>query len=183
MTLSALGIFSAAGAGGGATGTYELVSTQILGSAQASITFDVSSLSSTYKHLQIRVVERQSNAVVESRATLSLNGNAGASAHYMVSTGSSTLSVYESGSVPVYSTGASATSDNFSAKIIDILDPFSTTKNKTIKLFGGFTNSSFFRVVLQSGLWTSTSSTTSITFTSAANYVAGSRFSIYGIRG
>ena len=60
MTLSALGIFSAAGAGGAAfSSDYELISTTILGSSQTSVSFSgLGTYSSTYKHLQLRMVLR-----------------------------------------------------------------------------------------------------------------------------
>jgi hypothetical protein len=186
MTLSALGIFSAAGAGGGvALSDYELIETYILGSSQSAVTFSgLGAYASVYKHLQIRSVERQSNSVVESRGVLSINGSAGSRSHYLIGTGSSVLSADEgAGSMPFYSPGANDVANNFAGRVTDILDPFSTTKNKTVRNTCGFTSSSFNRIFLQSGLWASTASVTSITFTSAANYVAGSRFSLYGIKG
>jgi hypothetical protein len=48
------GVFSAAGSS--VSNSYELISTTILpNSSSTSVTFDVSSLASTYKHLQVRV--------------------------------------------------------------------------------------------------------------------------------
>jgi hypothetical protein len=71
----------------------------------------------------------------------------------------------------------------FSAGFTDVLDPYSTTKNKTIRSLNGNIDQSF--IFLWSGLWMDTSSLTSITLSSqnAANFVSGSRFSLYGIRG
>jgi hypothetical protein len=183
MTLSALGIFSAAGAGG-VQGDYELIETVILGTAQAAVTFSgLGTYSSTYKHLQIRSTERQSNAVNESTGIITINGSAGARSHILFGTGSSVISSDEGTRIPFYSTGANEVSGNFAGRVTEILDAYSTTKNKTLRSLVGFSSSTYNRIFLQSGLWASTSSITSITFTSAANYVTGSRFSLYGIRG
>jgi hypothetical protein len=184
MSLFPLGILSAAGAGG-VQGDYELISTTILTGNQSAIVFDVSSFASTYKHLQIRSVERQSNAVLESRGVLTINSTAGTRSHYLIGTGSSVLSLDEgSGAgIPFYSLGASADSNNFGVRVVDILDAYSTTKNKTVRGLFGFANPSMNRIGLQSGFLDSTTAISSITYTSAANYVAGSRFSIYGLRG
>jgi hypothetical protein len=182
MTLSALGIFSAAGAGGVVADTsFELISTTILTGNQAAIVFDVSSFASTYKHLQIRSVERQSNAVLESRGLLTINGTAGTKTHYIIGTGSSVLSTNE-GDIPLYVLGASAASNNYGVRVLDILDAYSTTKNKTLRALFGFANPSMDRIGLQSGFLDSTTAISSITYTAAANYVAGSRFSLYGIK-
>jgi hypothetical protein len=177
-----LGILAASGA---AVGDYELISTTILGSTQATVVFDVSSFASTYKHLQIRSVERQSNAVLESRGLVTINGTAGTRTHYLVGTGTSVSSPDEGAGVglPFYSLGASADANNFTARVVDVLDAYSTTKNKTIRGLFGFANPSMNRIGLQSGFLDSTTAISSITYTSAANYVAGSRFSIYGLKG
>jgi hypothetical protein len=78
-----------------------------------------------------------------------------------------------------------STASSFGAGVIDILDPFSTTKNKTLRGLGGITSSEATNIALRSGSWASTSAVTSITCLpfSADNWVAGSRFSLYGIKG
>jgi hypothetical protein len=186
MTLSALGIFSAAGAGGGALSDYELIETILVsGSSTSAITFsNLGTYSSVYKHLQIRSTERQSNAVLESTSTITINGSAGTRSHLLLGIGSNPVISSDEGSrLPFYSTGASEVSGNFAGRVTDILDAYSTTKNKSFRVLAGFSSSSYNRIFFQSGLWANTNSITSITFTSAANYVAGSRFSIYGIKG
>jgi hypothetical protein len=180
-----LGILAASGSA--PTGDYELISTTVIsGTSTAAVTFDVSSFASTYRHFQIRSVERHSNAVTEGRGLLTINGSGGTRAHYLIGTGTSVLSIDDASSgsgVPLYSIGASGATGNFTSRVTDILDAYSTTKNKTIRSLLGFADSSLSRVGLHSGFWASTASIASITFTSQANWVAGSRFSIYGIRG
>jgi hypothetical protein len=75
------------------------------------------------------------------------------------------------------------TANAFTAAVTDILDSFSTSKNKTIRTFYGHSANEH-SVGLVSGSWRNTSSVSSITvipFQGTA-FVTGSRFSIYGIR-
>jgi hypothetical protein len=74
----------------------------------------------------------------------------------------------------------------FSPFIIDILDYANTNKRTTIRYSGGPMLSSNHIVSLISGLYFSTAAITSMTFgnfVDDGNIVAGSRFSIYGIKG
>lgn len=72
-----------------------------------------------------------------------------------------------------------------SVSIIDIHDYASTTKNKTMRRFGGFDkNASGGFIVLNSGLWMSTSAITSIEIASTGgNFTTANVFSLYGIKG
>jgi hypothetical protein len=187
MTLSALGIFSAAGAGGGFSSDYELIETQILGSTTPSITFSsLGTYSSTYKHLQIRVTARSNRADVDSPFGVQFNGNtSGYFWHELQGSGSTVTSQAQTSQTSMrigLATGASSTANNFGATVIDILDPYSTTKNKTFRSFIGQTNLD--RVKLTSGSLASTASVTSITVLDQfGSFVSGSRFSLYGIKG
>ena len=178
-----LGILSAAGAGGVATtGTYELISTTTLGTATSSVTFSsLGDYSSTYKHLQLRTVAKSAQAGTGSggiSAFMEIN-TATLNAHYLYGDGSAVYSGTSASGFMVNLVRAGVTSA-FSACVTDILDPYSTSKNKTIRTFGGYNG----ELALTSGLWQSTSSTTSITIkTTADNFAIGSRFSLYGIRG
>jgi hypothetical protein len=74
--------------------------------------------------------------------------------------------------------------------VIDILDPYSTTKNKTVRGITGTEapdvgGNRARAIELKSMLFISTSSITSIQLDQAlgTNFVAGSRFSLYGIKG
>jgi hypothetical protein len=186
MTLSALGIFSAAGAGGVAAGTYELISTTILGSSQPSITFDVSTLGSTYRHLQIRATGRSTHAANAVGIRIRFNGvsTSSYSTHGLYGSGSAVASFSaistESGYAGLVS-GANAATNNFGATVLDILDPFSSTKNKTTRSLHGVATG---EVGVHSAAFLSTAPATSITLLSdAGNFIAGSRFSLYGIKG
>lgn len=190
MTLSALGIFSAAGAGGVA-GTYELIESQILGSSQASITFSsLGTYSSTYKHLQIRAVARSTRASTNPEILgIRFNADSGSnySYHQLYGTGSSVVSDAFTSQTSLYAlraTGASVAANVFNAGVVDILDPYSTTKNTTTRSAQGGVETTNL-VLLTSGAWYNTNSITSLELVPAtgSSIVAGSRFSLYGIRG
>jgi hypothetical protein len=181
-----------AGSGGGVASDYELIESVILGSSQSSVTFSsLDTYSSTYKHLQIRWTARsdrsgQDNDVLGIR----FNGDSGSNYafHRLGGDGSSVFS--ESGTsqtLPAFGYTVAAgttTSNSFGAGVIDILDPYSTTKNKTVRVLSGLTGGRSW-VFLASGLWMNTASATSITVDQlyGPNFIAGSRFSLYGIKG
>lgn len=171
-------------------GSYDLISTAYGTGSSASITFDVSSLASTYKHLQIRAVTR-----------FSLTST---TAYYLRFNGVSTGTAYAdhrllgNPSVPNVLSQNSTSNDRIEIKnsmatsgyasgehqpaIIDILDFGSSSKNKTARYFSGGTSDG--RVAFGSGLWASTAAITSInlSFYEGA-FTTSSRFSLYGIKG
>jgi hypothetical protein len=189
MTLSALGIFSAAGAGG--VGDYELIQTQILGSSQASVVFsNLGNFSSTYKHLQLRFTARNTTASNSNEIIISrLNGDSGSNynSHYLVGTGSSVLSGPFTGLTGALTGGAfeaNNTANSFFVSVVDLLDPYSTTKNKTFRTLNGGLSSTITRIDLHSSAWRNTNSVTSWeVLANAGSLAIGSRFSLYGIKG
>jgi hypothetical protein len=83
-----------------------------------------------------------------------------------------------------YLQASTSPSGAFSTYIVDLLDPFETTKNKVVRsLSGGTVRSSESGVALSSGLWRNTNAINSIKlYAASANLSAGSRFSLYGIK-
>jgi hypothetical protein len=71
--------------------------------------------------------------------------------------------------------------------IMDIHNYASSTKNKTIRSFGGSDGADYFAsgtVALLSGLWLNTNAVTSITISlGAGNFSTNSTFALYGIKG
>jgi len=183
MGLIPLGILSSAG---GSLGAYELIESQILGSAAASVTFSgLATYASVYKHLQIRATLRDASAnsswgfrfngdTTTSYARHDLNGNGSS-----VTSGAGT-----SENAGFLGGGANSGSgaNIFTALVIDILDPFSTTKNKTVRTFNGTSIPN--NITLVSSLWMKTDSATSFQVFSrfGTNVAANSRLSLYGIR-
>jgi len=187
------GVLAAAGVtGGGSTGNaLELISTQILGTAAASVTF--SSIPQTYKHLQVRVVGRFSyNDNSLFNLSMQVNGdtvNGHYAWHQLIGNGSS--ATFNSGTSTSYMAASvipnnATTTNTFSGTVIDVLDYSSASKNKTIRALGGVAPASFLQVQLASGLWISTAAVTSLSFfdgQSLTNFMAGTRFSLYGVKG
>jgi len=183
-----LGFWAAAGAGGGASSDFELISTSVLGSAASSVTF--SSVPQTYKHLQIRFVTR-GDSFGNSRAYMTLNSDTSSFTYHRLQgtpSGGVTSSAWTSGTFP----GAWVSDVNgndvagWAGAIVDLLDYTSTSKYKTLKTYNGMMSntSSSAMVQLGSSLWLSTSSVSTIGLVSSANlFDAGSRFSLYGIKG
>ena len=192
MTLSALGIFSAAGAGGAAAGSYELIESYILGSSQSSVSFSsLGTYSTTYKHLQIRYALRGDRASDAEGIICRLNGDSGNNYanHQLFGNGSSVGSGAQTSTSSLelnYTSAATTTANVFGSGVMDFLDAFSTTKNKTRRVsYSMGVHSGFSGVYLISGVWMNTSAITSIAFTPqfGSNWVTGSRFSLYGIKG
>jgi hypothetical protein len=176
-----------AGSGGGVETDYELIETKLVASATSEISFtSLGTFSSTYKHLQLRMAVRSTRAAADDQITLRLNTDtSGNYAWHRIlgngsnvsSTGASSTSTPQLGAIP----GSSATANMFAGLVLDILDPYSTTKNKTIRSLNGFAGS---WIALHSILHMSTSSITSIQmFSNSGNIEVGSRFSLYGIKG
>jgi hypothetical protein len=184
-----LGILSAAGAGGVA-GDYELISTTTLGTAQADVTFSgLGTYSSTYKHLQIRTAARNTRTGFSTGViSLRFNGDTTSSYtyHELFGNGSSVSSYADGSQTSIRSAffvaPDTAAANAFGGGVLDILDPFSTTKNTTTRSLSGFATPA---IALTSGAFFKTDSITSITLLGigGTDLVAGSRFSIYGLRG
>jgi hypothetical protein len=189
MGLIPLGILSSAGSQ--LSGTYELIESQILGTAATSVTFSgLATYANTYEHLQIRMSVRSNRSGFTSD-TVYLRFNADTASNYSLhlldANGSSVRSAAAANQTGAYiqesMPAALATANVFYPAITDILDPFSTSKYKTIRtLSGGQGGASV--ISLSSGNWRSTSAVTSVTLysTTSSNLSVGSRFSLYGIR-
>ncbi len=158
----------------------------------ASITF--SSIPSTYTHLQIRTVARDTDgsAGTAYSTTMRINGLSTSiyAFHQLVgnnSSASASANINQTGiDIGRTSVDAGATSNTFGVSVIDILDYKDTTKFKTIRSLSGADGNSAstgFGIQLQSGLWRSTSAITSITINAAiTSFNSNSHFALYGIK-
>lgn len=188
-----LGFFATAGAG--AAGSFDLLETQVLGTAAASVTFSSLSTYSNYKHFQIRATARTNRSGADSDPIYlrfnsdsgsnytrhGLGGyNFGGSSAVYSNAGTSQTSLFLAEAMPV----ASSTTNAFGAFVTDILDPFDTNKNKTVRTLNGM-NAAWSSIELRSGAWLSTSAVSSILIAPlvGTQLIAGSRFSLYGIKG
>ena len=167
---------------------YDLLETTTLSSSASGVTFSgLDTLAAGYAHLQIRAVVR---GVQSGTATLkaNLNGDTGSNYSYhrlegngssVSSAGGGSISFLSLGKVP----GTSDSSEVFAPAIIDILNFSSTSQNTTARALSGNVGD-VNNIALKSGLWVNTAAVTSISFAnSSGDMVAGTRFSLYGIKG
>jgi len=163
----------------------------VSGSAVSSI--DFTSIPNTYQHLQIRGIGRtDANAILSlSRVRFNSDTAANYTQHTLYGNGSSVGTDTNTSDTTIQwlapVPGNNATANVFGAMILDIHDYKSTSKYKTVRVFAGDDGNAAnvdYRVFLKSGLWMSTSAITSISlFCSGPNWVSGSTFALYGIKG
>lgn len=156
-----------------------------LGGSAASVTFSNLQRYSDYQHLQLRLVTRDTRAASAAVLHARFNGDTASNyaVHRLIGTGSSVTSANLSGNLfwLGLSPSNSGASGNFAATVCDILDPFETNKNTTIRSFNGFGGSVEFGIF--SGAWLNTAAVSSILiFPQSDNFTSGSRFSLYGIK-
>jgi hypothetical protein len=191
MSFILLGILNSQAEAGDLANSFELIESTVLGSDTASVTF--SSIPTTgYKHLQIRAVMRSTRAAATDSLRMRVNGDSGTNyaSHRLVGNPSTVVSAASTGDniwdVDAFP-GNTDTSGSFGLLVMDITDAFDTNKYKTIRHFSARSGStSANRLVrLTSGLWLSTSAITEISLDQnvGPNWLAGSRFSLYGIKG
>lgn len=178
-----------ASASGGAD--YELIATTLVTSAQSSVTFNSSAAWASYKHLQIRVTARSTNGGAGNDGLwLQLNADTGSNYSWHRLEGNGSNAVSGAGTTTTWmlqglAARASQAAGVFSAAIIDLLDFANTSKNKTVRSLNGSVTSTNPSVALGSGVWLNTAAVTSATLKVDAgqNIDAGSRFSLYGLKG
>ena len=183
------GLFSGAGAPASTTSFESIATTTVGAGGTSTVTF--SSIPSTYKHLQIRFIARTSNASSGDGLAVRYNSDSGSNYnyHYVAGDGASTSAsgsaVAVTRNIAYRPTGATAGANMFGVGIIDILDYANTNKNKTIRNLGGADLNGSGVVLLDSGLWMSTSAITQIDITSdsASTIQQYSQFALYGIKG
>ena len=180
----------ASGATGSKQSSYESIATINIASSTGYIEF--TSIPSTYKHLQVRILGRSTQTGSSAGIISSLcngdqtnsysfhllNGNGATAA----SSGSATQDRADIGYVPTNG----YTSGIFGTLIIDYIDYASTTKYKTIRAFSGFDGNGSGTVGLGSGLWQKTNAITTLDFSNANNsfdWAVGTTVSLYGIKG
>jgi hypothetical protein len=175
------GLFS--GGVAASTSSYESIQTVNVGSATAYA--DFTSIPSTYKHLQLRMMGFTTN-----NFGMQLNSDTSAaySYHRIVGDGSTASASGASSTGRTLATfGAGNTTLSYpTVAIVDILDYTSTNKTKTLRTLAGHDNNGSGEVMLYSNLWTATPAaitTIRILIENASNIGAGSTFALYGIKG
>jgi hypothetical protein len=181
LSARAYGFTSAAAA----VGDYESI--QTVTTAAVNVTF--SSIPSTYKHLQLRVLGKSSNATYSSiYYTVRFNGDTGSNynCHSLYGAGASASAMYNGSYTDqmiageLVASGGGVASQNSSPVVIDIVDYTSTNKYKTMRALAGFDGNGLGNIRLSSGLWMNTAAITSITIMGADTNISAA---LYGIKG
>jgi hypothetical protein len=157
-------------------------------SGASSVSF--TNIPSTYTHLQIRVISRNSRASTNfNNIAFQVNGDTGSnySAHLLRGDGSSVIAAPSTSASDIDFIIQSASGTNASvmgAFILDILDYANTNKYKTFRGLLGVDNNGSGYSGLMSGLWQSTSAITSIAFypSTSGNITQNSQFALYGVK-
>ena len=175
------------------TGDYESIATVLVGSGGAS-TLTFSNIPQTYKHLQIRMINRvvgNSGGNTNSNVLIRFNSDTASNytRHLLYDQGG----IGSAGTANNTSIFASAapnstnTSGIFGAAVVDILDYANTNKFKTTRALGGYDNNGVAgnRLNLESGVWRDTSAITTILIypDNSETWAQYSHFALYGIRG
>ena len=169
---------------------YDSLATVTLSGSSSSISF--AGIPSGYKHLQLRMHTRASQAGTGSEWILAqFNSDATAgnySFHYLGADGGGTVvsgnSTVPTGARVALQWSTSNPSSVFHSSVVDILDYNNTNKTKTIRsLSGSNTNTGTYSELYQlSNNWHSTSAITSVTLASNWTFGTYSSFALYGVK-
>lgn len=169
---------------------YEHIQSITVGSLGAS-SVSFTEIPQNYRHLQIRLVSRQTTAG-DRRLSVNFNNNSTTSSynyHWVYGNGTGAASEYSASVFPAvsYTTNSADTGlpSSYGAAVLDVLDYTNTVKNKvTRSLSGNDTGSTGSSIVaFISGLWMNTSAITSITFSYSSGMISQySTFSLYGVK-
>ena len=168
--------------------TYELISSNVLSTAAASVTF--SSIPATYTDLVLRWSARNTTlAAVDNNIKLSLNGTQAYSVTIISGDGSTASSYRTSNNTTnIYMengmTGTTATANTFTNCEVYI-PSYTASQNKPLSAFNAAESNSAtgVRISASAGLQRSTDAINSVTLdTGFSNFSVGSSFYLYGIK-
>ena len=163
-----------------------LISTTVVGATPvASVEFDVSDYAGVYRHLKVvGAVRTTETGTGAPNLGITFNSDTAGnySSHQLYGDGSTPISFAYANSSQMFAAKIprnSETSGSFGAFDCDILDPFNSNKNTTIRSLTGSVGTV---VALFSGSWRNTNAVTSIVLSySSGNLLTGSRISLYGV--
>lgn len=173
--------------------SYESIATATGTGSSGTITF--SSIPSTYQHLQIRYIAKDTRTGTNDNLRIRLNNDTSTNyaRHTLRGTGATVDATASTSATWIDCNNAIAdtptgTTNMMGVGILDLHDYASTTKNKTLRIINGFdynyTNSTDGIISLYSGLWMSTSAVNRIDLISSGTaFNTSSVFSLYGIKG
>jgi hypothetical protein len=161
---------------------YELITSTVVGSGVPTVTF--SSIPSTYKSLQLRLMIR--TVTTQDYLYLLLNGSNVSARHAIYANGTGTFPLGATGATDMGSIpSAGWLSGGFSAALIDINEYADTTKSKAVKFLHGYETGGSGNIIFGSTLWNNTSAVNQITVATnnATNFASTSTMALYGLKG
>jgi hypothetical protein len=169
---------------------FNFIASTTVSTPVSSIVF--SSIPSTYKHLQIRGICRNTANVGGDAPGMRFNSDSASNySHHTVNSNGTSISLFNSGSDTIamfgYNTAdASYSSNIFTSTVIEILDYANTNKYKTLfTRYGSDNNGTPRNTGLTTANWRSTSAITSISLAPYPNstntWVSGTTFALYGM--
>ena len=162
----------------------------VLSSDTATVSFTGLGSYSDYKHLQIRAVGQvnQTNDSLHN-IFMRLNSDTGNNyaQHLLYGQGSSVIAGGNASTDFMYVRnvfGSKANTAYAGSVVIDFLDIHSSSKNTTMRGFGGTAQPGENQIGITSGLWNNTAAVTTILlYLNSGSFSAGARFSLYGSKG
>lgn len=171
-----------------ASTAYESIATVTASGGETSLNF--TSIPSTYTSLQLRWIARTSRGGPYGYFAVRFNSDSSSSytKHSLWVDGTNVNSTGQTGTaqseITYGASGSTAGSGTFGTGILDLHNYTSTTQSKTYRSFDGNNNNGTGNIELCSGLWTNTAAITAINLvTTAHTFLAGTTFSLYGIKG
>ena len=159
----------------------------IAAASPTGTTVTFSSIPQTYKHLRLHIVGRSTYTAYDQSGFLRFNTDTGTNyrRRYTLSNGSTPLYPQSGAANWTHSLidypGSYITANRFASGVVEIFDYTSTTKIKNVQSYGGYVVGGY---GLGGGYWNSTSAITSMTIDIAnGNFVTGSHFALYGVKG
>jgi hypothetical protein len=168
--------------------TYQLISSNVLTSSAASVTF--SAIPSTYTDLVLRLSVRQTTATTSITARVRFNSSSSGYSFTILRSNNGTASSYamsgDSYVYPGHTPAASSTANTFGSAEIYI-PSYLVSQNKPISTFGVNENNATTignNIIAAANLWQNTAAITSMEIlpTASGSFDTGSSFYLYGIK-
>ena len=184
-----LNVISGLLAGGVAasTNSYESIATGTGTGSNTTISF--TSIPSTYKHLQLRMILRGTTAAVANGTDIRFNSDSATnySLHRLIGNGSAASADGYANTSAAWAleVDASGLASTYAASVVDVLDYADTNKYKTVRVLTGYDHNGSGQIILNSNAWRSTSAINRIDVIAAGsgNWATGTSIALYGIKG
>jgi hypothetical protein len=187
-----IGIIASSISGNIATNSYESIATVTVGAGGAS-SAAFTSIPSTYKHLQVRLIARTTATGASDGGYMTVRFNDISSAasyygqHWLRGNGSAAAAGADGTATNLYMERISTdqqTASVYGAGVIDILDYTNTNQNRVTRQLIGYDNNGSGSIYLGSGMLLSTPAITKIElFPNSGNFKQYSSFALYGVKG